>query len=144
MPVLGFYLLEVKKSLVCAFFHLYHFYFPIGLLVDLETLDFGTDFCDCGVENLFFLDRLCQRSLHLGHLFIKLNRPTNLFENSKEAAFSFDHQVLDLALLNDLKLRITVEGEAAAFKYVEKFLLADWLAIDAIVFLVRLAVITLP
>ena len=106
MPVLGFYLLEVEESLVCTFFHLDNFDFAEGFLVDLKALEFGVDFSQGGAEYLLFLTCLSQRHLHLGHLLVELHSPAHFFQYSQEAALSFDHQVLDLALLDDLELGV--------------------------------------
>ena len=57
---------------------------------------------------------------------------------------TLNNQVLHLALLNDLEVRVSLEGEATTLEQIEELLLANELPVDEVVLLVCLAVVGLP
>ena len=57
---------------------------------------------------------------------------------------ALDDQVLHLALLYDLEVRVSLEGEATTLEQIEELLLVNKPPIDEVVLLVCLAVVRLP
>ena len=57
---------------------------------------------------------------------------------------ALDDQVLHLALLYDLKVRVSLERESTTLEQIEELLLVNEPPIDEIVLLVCLAVVRLP
>ena len=57
---------------------------------------------------------------------------------------ALDDQVLHLALLYDLKVRVSLERESTTLEQIEELLLVNEPLIDEIVLLVCLAVVRLP
>jgi len=126
-----------------VFLHFDGFNLAEGLLVELQALQLGGDFLECGIQGLLLEVGLAQGLLHLAQLVVEVHRAGHLFQDLKETRLALHHQVLYLTLLDDLELRIAFEREASGLKQVEELFLPDVLAIDLVIFFVRLAVVAL-
>lgn len=129
--------------MVSSLLHLYDFNLFKGFFVCQETVELGLDLSKGRVKHLFALCCLSELLLHLGHFLVKLNSPTDFFEDAKETILTLSHELLHLALLDNLELGVAAQGKPATFEQVEQFFLPDWLPIDAVVLLVGLAVVAL-
>lgn len=146
--MLNFGLVCLDPSLVKSHFK------GFTLLFDFFDLSVFTDFTTKLLESLFdgFEDlvhllllraALGEYGLHLFHSRIEGLSSSHFFKHLKETFLAFSNQGLNLTLLNDLELRLTLKRKTSSFKQIEQLLLLDWDPVDLIGVTVRVRVIGL-
>lgn len=108
LSVLRVDLMQLEQTLVGASFHLNGLNLFKCLFIDLQALQLGADLCQGRPECLLLLAGLGQGLLHLCHLLLELHRAADFLQNGKEAVLALGNNVLHLALLNNLKLRVAL------------------------------------
>ena len=84
------------------------------------------------IHLLFLRVALIQHTLHLLDSRIERLCPSDFFEHLQEALFSLSYNPFNLALLNNLKLRLSLERETTGLKDVEKLLLLNMYTIQVV------------
>ena len=109
LRVLGIYFLQIKKSLVGAFFHLNTLNLLECLLIYLQTLQPGIDFSKSSAQGLSLNLGLCERFLQLCYHVVELYHAAHRLKDGKKTSFALGDQVLHLTLLDELELCIALE-----------------------------------
>jgi len=133
----------IQHLLVCFLLQFQFLDFLVCLLVLLQAFKLALDLFENLLEALFFDLCVSKCLLHLLKLLVKKPGACDFLEHVQEACLAALDHLLDLALLDDLELRLCLEAEAATFEEVEELLLSDSLAIEKVVLSVGLSVIAL-